>query len=69
MAALAKSTVEVTEVQLTQAGPREFFERALSADNAKRLKPAREAYHVAAQRLGIAPWLLFMPQLLVSRLR
>jgi 2-haloacid dehalogenase len=55
MAALTNSTAEVVEAQLTQAGLREFFEQALSADMAKRLKPAREAYHVAAQRLGIAP--------------
>ena len=33
----------------------DFFEHALSADMAKRLKPAREAYHMAAQRLGVEP--------------
>jgi 2-haloacid dehalogenase len=55
MAALTNSTAEVAEAQLAHAGLRDFFEQALSADMAQRLKPAREAYHVAAQRLGIAP--------------
>ena len=55
MAALTNSTAEVAEAQLAYAGLREFFEQALSADMAKRLKPAREAYHMAAQRLGIDP--------------
>jgi 2-haloacid dehalogenase len=55
MAALTNSTAEVAEAQLAHAGIREFFEQALSADMAKRLKPAREAYEFAAQRLGIAP--------------
>jgi 2-haloacid dehalogenase len=53
MAALTNSTAEVAEAQLADAGLREFFEQALSADMAKRLKPAREAYQVAAQRLGV----------------
>jgi 2-haloacid dehalogenase len=55
MAALTNSTAEVAEAQLQHAGLREFFEQALSADMAKKLKPAREAYHLAAQRLGIEP--------------
>jgi 2-haloacid dehalogenase len=55
MAALTNSTAEVAEAQLQHAGLREFFEQALSADMARRLKPAREAYHLAAQRLGIEP--------------
>ena len=55
MAALTNSTAEVAEAQLQQAGLRDFFEQALSADMAKRLKPAREAYHMAAQRLGVEP--------------
>jgi 2-haloacid dehalogenase len=55
MAALTNSTAEVAEAQLEQAGLRHFFEQALSADMAKRLKPAREAYHLAAQRLGAQP--------------
>jgi 2-haloacid dehalogenase len=55
MAALTNSTAEVAEAQLTHAGLREFFEQALSADMARRLKPAREAYHLAAQRLSVQP--------------
>ena len=55
MAALTNSTAEVAEAQLQYAGLRDFFEHALSADMAKRLKPAREAYHMTAQRLGVKP--------------
>lgn len=55
MAALTNSTAEVAEAQLAHAQVRELFEQALSADMAKRLKPAAEAYHMAAQRLGIQP--------------
>src|SRR6266545_4060491 len=55
MAALTNSTTEVAEAQLAHGGLREFFEQALSADMARRLKPAPEAYHMAGQRLGISP--------------
>ena len=55
MAALTNSTAEVAEGQLEFAGLRDLFEQVLSADAAKRLKPAREAYQMAAQRLGIDP--------------
>jgi 2-haloacid dehalogenase len=55
MAALSNSTAEVAEGQLQYAGLRGFFEQALSADLAKRLKPAREAYHMTAERLGVEP--------------
>jgi 2-haloacid dehalogenase len=55
MAALSNSTAEVAEAQLRYAGLRGFFEQALSADLAKRLKPAREAYHMAAERLAVEP--------------
>jgi 2-haloacid dehalogenase len=55
LAALSNSTAEVVEAQLQYAGLRGFFEQALSADLAKRLKPAREAYHMAAERLGVQP--------------
>lgn len=53
MAALTNSTTEVAEAQLEHAGLRDFFEQALSADMAGRLKPAPEAYELAAQRLGV----------------
>ncbi len=45
----------MVEAQLQYAGLRGFFEQALSADLAKRLKPAREAYRMAAERLGVEP--------------
>jgi 2-haloacid dehalogenase len=53
MAALTNSTAAVAEAQLGYAGLRGFFEYALSADSAGRLKPAREAYLAAAQTLGV----------------
>jgi 2-haloacid dehalogenase len=55
MAALTNSTAEVAQAQLQRAGLRDYFEQALSADMAKRLKPAREPYQMAAQRLGVEP--------------
>lgn len=55
MAALTNSTTDVLEAQLRHAGLRDFFDQALSADMAKRLKPARQAYEMAAGRLGVAP--------------
>jgi 2-haloacid dehalogenase len=55
MAALTNSTEEVAEAQLAHAELRGFFEYALSADSARRLKPARDAYLAAAQRLGVEP--------------
>src|SRR5438128_11174525 len=55
MAALTNSTAEVAEAQLQHAGLRDFFEQALSADTARRLKPAREVYEMATERLGVEP--------------
>jgi 2-haloacid dehalogenase len=54
LAALTNSTIEVEEAQLRNAGLSDLFEKALSADTAKRLKPAPEAYQTAARDLGIA---------------
>lgn len=53
MAALTNSTEEVAEAQLSSAGLVEFFELRLSADAVRRLKPAPEAYQMAAERLGV----------------
>ena len=53
LAALTNSTVEVAEAQLTNAGLRDLFEHALSADSVRRLKPAPEPYRMAAQCLGV----------------
>jgi 2-haloacid dehalogenase len=53
LAALTNSTVQVEEAQLQNAGIRDLFEAALTADDAKRLKPAKEAYVRAAEQLGV----------------
>jgi 2-haloacid dehalogenase len=55
LAALTNSTVEVEETQLRNAKLADLFEKALSADSGKRLKPAPEAYLNAAAELGVAP--------------
>jgi 2-haloacid dehalogenase len=54
LAALTNSTAQVAEAQLTNAGLRDLFEQALSADAVRRLKPAPEPYRMAAERLGVA---------------
>lgn len=53
LAALTNSTDEVARAQLTNAGLAPFFERILSADAVRRLKPAREPYQMAARELGV----------------
>lgn len=53
LAALTNSTHEVAEAQVTHAGIRDLFEQVLSADSVRRLKPAPEPYHMAAEKLGI----------------
>jgi len=53
MAAFTNSVAAVEEAQLANAGIRDLFEQAISADEAKRLKPAREAYETAAKRMGV----------------
>jgi 2-haloacid dehalogenase len=55
LAALTNSTTEVEEAQLRNAGLTDLFEKALSADTGKRLKPAAEAYTSAARELGVGP--------------
>lgn len=55
LAALTNSTQQVAEAQLTNAGLGPLFEQILSADSVRRLKPAREPYLMAAQRLGVEP--------------
>lgn len=53
LAALTNSTSKVAEAQLQNAGLYEYFEQVLSADWVRRLKPAPEAYRMAAQRLSL----------------
>lgn len=54
LAALTNSTEAVATAQITNAGLAPLFDRILSADSARRLKPAREAYETAATELGVA---------------
>ncbi len=53
LATLTNSTQQVAEAQLSNAGLTAYFERILSADSVKRLKPAPEPYRMAAQQLGV----------------
>jgi len=46
--ALVNSLQAVGEAQLANAGIRRYFERVISADTVKRLKPAREPYQAVA---------------------
>ncbi len=43
----------MAEAQLTHAGIRDLFEQVLSADSVRRLKPAPEPYHMAAEKLDV----------------
>jgi 2-haloacid dehalogenase len=52
--ALTNSTQKVVQSQLENAKLIQYFDRVLSADEARRLKPAREAYEVAASNFGVA---------------
>jgi 2-haloacid dehalogenase len=53
LATLTNSTEPVVQAQLEHAGLTAFFERMLSADATRRLKPAPEAYRLAARELEI----------------
>jgi 2-haloacid dehalogenase len=53
LATLTNSTQEVAEAQIENAGLTDRFEQILSADTAKRLKPAPAPYRMAAQTLEI----------------
>lgn len=50
---LTNSTQEVAEAQIQNSGLADRFEKVLSADTAKRLKPAPAPYRMAARTLGI----------------
>lgn len=54
LATLTNSVAQVAEAQLTHAGIRQYFERALSADTVRRLKPAPDPYRMAAEELSVA---------------
>jgi 2-haloacid dehalogenase len=53
LATLTNSTQEVAEAQVENAGIADRFEQILSADTAKRLKPAPAPYRMAARALEI----------------
>jgi 2-haloacid dehalogenase len=53
LAAFTNSTAKVVETQLENVDLHRYFEQILSADWVHRLKPAPEAYRMAAQRLGV----------------
>jgi 2-haloacid dehalogenase len=53
LATLTNSTQEVADAQVRNAGLGDKFEMVLSADAAKRLKPAPAPYRMAARALGI----------------
>ena len=53
IATLTNSTQEVAEAQLNNAGLAEKFEKILSADTAKRIKPSPAPYRMAARSLDI----------------
>ncbi|MEO7982221.1 MAG: haloacid dehalogenase type II [Sporichthyaceae bacterium] len=52
LVALTNSVAEVAEAQLTSAGIREHFDRVVSADGVRRLKPAKEPYAAVADACG-----------------
>lgn len=54
LATLTNSVEAVAVAQVEHAGLASFFEAILSADEARRLKPAPEPYRTAAARLGVA---------------
>jgi 2-haloacid dehalogenase len=53
LATLTNGTQEVAEAQIENAGLADRFEQILSADTAKRLKPAPAPYRMAARSLGV----------------
>jgi 2-haloacid dehalogenase len=53
LATLTNSTKQVAEAQMENSGLRDYFVQILSADDVKRLKPAPEPYHMAAESLGV----------------
>jgi 2-haloacid dehalogenase len=52
LAALTNSVQEVAEAQLVNAGIRDCFEKVLSADHVRRLKPAPEPYRLVAEQFA-----------------
>jgi 2-haloacid dehalogenase len=55
LCALTNSTQAVAEAQLEHAGLTGYFERILSADTVRRLKPHAAVYQMAARACGVEP--------------
>jgi 2-haloacid dehalogenase len=55
LCALTNSTQAVAEAQLGHAGLARYFERIMSADRVRRLKPHGAVYHMAARECGVEP--------------
>ncbi|CAN5670736.1 haloacid dehalogenase type II [soil metagenome] len=53
LATLTNSTPEVAEKQLENSNLAQYFDKILSADTIKRLKPAKEVYEMAARSYGV----------------
>lgn len=53
LVALTNSTLEVAEMQIRNAGLRDYLDRVFSADTVHRLKPAAEPYEMVARELGV----------------
>ncbi|MEV6286185.1 haloacid dehalogenase type II [Kribbella sp. NPDC051770] len=53
LVALTNSVQDVAEQQLTNAGIRQYFDRVISADTVRHLKPAREPYQAVADAFGV----------------
>lgn len=54
LAALTNNTETVARAQMENANLMPLFERVLSADTVRRLKPAPEPYYMAATELGVS---------------
>ena len=52
-AALTNSTFEVATIQLQNAKIDQYFDKIISAESVRRLKPAKETYIMAAQEYGV----------------
>jgi len=55
LVALTNSPGAVADAQLRNAGIRDRFAKALSADTVRRLKPAAEPYRMVAEQTGVTP--------------
>jgi len=52
---LTNSRVKAAQAAVKFAGLRDFFDKVLSAEDVKRLKPAPEPYRMAAKKTGVKP--------------